>query len=60
MTEEYKDERFCKHCNEETLHKCKDDGHERDSSWDYQECLTCGWYALGIDGMKYHSPIQGS
>ena len=48
----YKDERFCEHCNKDTMHECLDSTHERDSSQDYQECLDCNWYSVG--GSEYH------
>ena len=59
MNEEYyEDERFCYHCKKVTNHKCKDSGHERDSSQDYQECLECKWYSLGLTGhTEYYPPI---
>jgi hypothetical protein len=44
----YKDERYCKNCDEFTLHKCIDGVHERDSSDDYQQCLICGWHKYGF------------
>ncbi len=45
---EYSDVRFCWHCNCDTEHLCRDSGHERDSSGDYQECTACRWYETGI------------
>lgn len=53
----YLDERFCDHCNARTEHNCRDSGHERDSSADYQECLTCHWYCMGMSG-EYHPPLS--
>jgi len=38
---EYNEERYCEYCDKETLHYCRDNNHERDSSSDYQECLEC-------------------
>ena len=49
--------RSCHHCEMDTLHRCKDSGHERDSSQDYQECKLCGWWKLGMDG-EYRAPIE--
>lgn len=43
----YQDDRFCGHCEKDTLHRCFDSGHERDGSNDWQECLTCGWCRFG-------------
>ncbi len=57
MKEYYEDSRFCEHCNDYTNHKCHDDGHERDSSWDYQECLVCFWYKYGMS-TDYSPPID--
>lgn len=54
----YEDERFCLHCDKDTPHICKDSNHERDSSWDHQECKVCGWYSLGPFGSEYHPPIE--
>lgn len=51
----YEDERFCDHCDRYTQHRCKDSGHERDSSWNYQECLMCHWYKYGIND-EYQPP----
>lgn len=42
------DEFFCQHCQRDTLHTFIDSGHERDSSSDYRECLTCGWWLVGM------------
>lgn len=47
IDDHYIDERYCNNCNQETEHRCKDSGHERDSSGDYQECLVCGEYKFG-------------
>jgi hypothetical protein len=55
MGEEYEDIQHCGHCNRGTLHKCRDDTHERDSSADWRECQVCGYYRLGIG--KYQPPI---
>lgn len=55
----YEDERFCHHCKKTTNHKCRDSGHERDSSSDYQECLECHWWQLGIMRWdEYHPPLD--
>lgn len=58
MREEYDDERFCTHCGESTPHVCFDSGHERDSSWDWQECKVCRWKCTGISG-EYRPPFGG-
>jgi hypothetical protein len=52
----YVDTRFCDHCDDDTWHRCSDSGHERDSSWDYQECLKCKWYKFGLSA-KYGPPL---
>jgi predicted amidophosphoribosyltransferase len=54
--DEYEDERYCSHCGRETPHLCRDGGHERDSSNDYQRCRVCEWWALGWIG-KYNPPL---
>lgn len=53
----YKDERFCQHCDRDTPHECKDSGHERDSSMDYQKCLICKYYMLGMSS-KLAEPYE--
>lgn len=59
MTLNYEDSCFCEgNCKKETKHTIIPSGHERDSSYDYRECKVCRWYALGIDGFKYHPPIK--
>lgn len=45
----YQDERYCEHCGRDTPHTCSDTDHERDSSWDYQQCMCCRWYKYGHD-----------
>lgn len=52
----YLDERLCKHCDTDTKHRCKDSGHERDSSGDYQECLVCKWWMTGYS-YEYNPPM---
>lgn len=52
----YKDERICGHCQAERVHLCRDGGHERDSSGDYQECTDCGWWKTGA-GDEYYPPF---
>lgn len=47
---EYIDERYCGHCEEDTMQTCRDDTHERDSSHDYQKCHKCGWEYRGMRG----------
>lgn len=54
-TPEYRDERFCGHCQADTDHICRDDTHERDSSQDYQCCTVCGWWRMGHG--KPHAPL---
>jgi hypothetical protein len=53
--ETYEDVRFCKRCDSHTLHNCRDSGHERDSSGDYEECKICRYYRFGMSG-KQHEP----
>lgn len=48
-------ETFCDHCDKYTDHECYTQGHERDSSWDWQKCKVCGWRYIGIAG-KYEEP----
>ena len=48
-TDIYVDKRYCGHCNNDTMQECRDSGHERDSSNDYQECLACHWYKCGMN-----------
>lgn len=50
------DEAFCQNCNRDTQQKFVDAGHERDSSGNRQECLTCGWWRLGAG--PFQPPIQ--
>ena len=57
MNEWYEDECFCDHCNADTRHKFKDSDHERDSSGNYRECLTCGWWRTGMDD-TYYPPLE--
>ncbi len=45
----YRDDRYCDRCDRETLHDCKDSGHERDSSQDYRKCLVCGLERWGMN-----------
>lgn len=52
--EKNRDERFCDHCDEYTMHDIIDSTHERDSSSDWRECLVCGWTYNGLDG--YYAP----
>ena len=53
----YIDERHCDHCDKDTNHRCKDSGHERDSSGDYQECLVCKWWMTGY--RREYNPPHG-
>jgi len=48
----YVDERYCEHCQEYTMQKCVDSEHERDSSADWEKCLTCGWEYNGMTGKR--------
>lgn len=57
MSDPYKDERHCDHCQADTPHKCQDSNHERDSTGDQQTCLVCGWWRSGFDG-KYYPPSK--
>lgn len=52
----YEDDRHCKHCDRTTSHNCRDSGHERDSSGDYQECNVCGYWSTGLSGHQDQSP----
>lgn len=42
------DTRYCDHCKKDTQQNCRDSGHERDSSDEWQECLTCHWFKSGM------------
>ncbi len=53
MRKYYNDDRFCGHCNKETTHKCYDTNHERDRSWDYEECLICHYHKYGVSDEQY-------
>ena len=53
----YKDERYCEICKEYTNQICRDSTHERDSSEDYQICLTCYSDRDGYSG-KWHTNTQ--
>lgn len=46
----YIDEKFCKHCEEDTNHEITEFGHERDSSADTFMCLVCHWHGSGMFG----------
>jgi hypothetical protein len=54
---DYEAERWCENCKEYTNHFCRDTQHERDSSGDYQKCLTCEWYKIGMAG-TYYPPLD--
>ncbi len=45
-------ESFCDHCGKNTPHLIENAGHERDSSWDREECLVCHWWNLGLSGTQ--------
>ena len=49
-SEFYTDVRWCPNCNKDTEQRCRDSNHERDSTMDYQECLTCHWVRTGWTG----------
>lgn len=36
-------ESHCEKCDNTTTHYCSNNGHERDSSYEYDICLVCGW-----------------
>ena len=56
--EYYQDTRYCYHCNKNTVHKCKDSSHERDSTNDFQECDECKWWTTGLSGCRdYNRPF---
>lgn len=55
--EYYIDERFCENCDCYRDQRCKDSDHERDSSGDYEECLTCKFYKTGLTNKRSH-PFQ--
>lgn len=50
MSKFYDDERYCPNCDKDTLQRCRDSTHERDSTEDFQECLTCHWEYSGWIG----------
>jgi ribosomal protein L44E len=56
MNLNYEDERYCERCDKYTPHTCRDSEHERDSSYDYQQCRECGWWKTGFSN-SYHPPI---
>lgn len=43
---------WCPNCNKDTRQVIHSDGHERDSSYDTQQCLNCGKTGWGMDGFK--------
>ena len=45
---DYEDTAFCEHCQAETTHRFRGDGHERDSSGDMTTCLVCGYWESGM------------
>ncbi len=54
----YYDERYCENCEETTMQQCIDSEHERDSSGDWEKCLTCNWEYSGYTGKReYHDWI---
>lgn len=48
---------WCDHCGRDTNHKVVSQGHERDSSYDTETCMVCGWYRMGLTGDKQHEPL---
>ncbi len=44
---------YCGICKKDTEQLVEWSTHERDSSSDYQRCLECGSYYLGLSG-KWH------
>lgn len=50
MTTKELDERYCGHCDADTVQRCEYSDHERDSSGDRQECTVCGWWRTGMSG----------
>lgn len=48
---------FCDNCKKDTPHKCYTAGHERDSSYDWEQCKICKWKYSGIIG-KYEEPDE--
>jgi hypothetical protein len=56
---EYTTNRWCPTCDDYTLQECRDSEHERDSSQDYQKCLTCGSEYSGYTG-EWTAPEQRS
>jgi hypothetical protein len=53
---EHTDEAHCPNCNADTQQTFVDAGHERDSSGNRQECLTCGWYRYGAG--EFQAPLH--
>lgn len=51
------DEHYCDHCEDYTMHKCRYDDHERDSSGDWFVCQICKWEYSGLTG-KYEPPFE--
>lgn len=62
MSEEqtYRDEMYCDHCDDDTDQIVHSDGHERDSSGDWQICLKCGYRKSGWGGgwNPFYSPEE--
>lgn len=52
-------ERYCPHCDKDTVQLCYFSGHERDSSGDHATCTVCGWEYNGYTG-KYEEPWYDS
>jgi hypothetical protein len=54
---DYEDDCFCDHCQKITPHLIHSNGHERDSSYDWQECKVCHWRQWGMMG-EYEPPLE--
>lgn len=46
----YEDTRYCDHCEQDTIQRCFESNHERDSSGNWRKCGQCGWFYSGITG----------
>lgn len=49
------DEMWCGHCDNDTIHICRYDTHERDSTQNFFVCTECRWAYHGLSG-KYDKP----
>lgn len=50
ISKDGEEERYCSHCEKDTMHTYHDSNHERDSSRDWQVCHECGWRYSGLTG----------